>query len=124
MHTEKAPDSIFFVLLIMYMVPQALQTFHNNHRTHFMYHNKHRRHFILCSKAQMQINSSIVVRQPEVVHTSLCNSPYKFKCKDSIFVSANQVQVQVQVQVHLTGPTAAVGAAAAAAAATSAGATT
>ena len=86
MHTEKAPDSIFYVLLITYMVPQALQAFHIYHNKHFMYHNKHRRNFILCSKAQMQINSSIV-------RTSPCNSPYKLKCKASIYVPPNQVHI-------------------------------
>ena len=39
----------------------------------------------------MQINSSIVYPQPQVVHTSSYNSPYKFKCKASIYVPPNQV---------------------------------
>ena len=37
------------------------------------------------------MNSSIVHPQPLVVHTSSCNCPYKFKCKGSTYVSANEV---------------------------------
>ena len=98
----------FIFLSVTYMVPQALQAFHIYHNKHFMYPKKHRRHFILSRNAQMQRNSSIVHRQPQVVHTSPYNSPYKFM---SLLIKS----------IQLTGTTVAT-AVVAGAAATSAGA--
>ena len=88
MHTAKSPVLIcVFFLSVTYMVPQALQAFHICHNKHFMYPKKHRRHFIL---SEMQRNSSIAHRQPQVVHTS----PYKFM---SLLIKS----------IQLTGPMAA-----------------
>ena len=88
------------------MVPQTIQAFHiyiSQLSSHAI-SNKHRKYFIL-SKNAMQINSSIVHRQPQVVRTSPYNSPYKFM---SLLIKS----------IQLMGPTAV----AAGAAATSAGA--
>ena len=51
-------------------------------------------YFILSRNAHIQINSSIVHRQSQVVHASPYNSPYKFM---SVLINS----------IQLTGPTAA-----------------
>ena len=88
----------FVFLSVTYMVPQTLQAFHIYHNKSLMYPKKHRRHLILSRNAQMQTKSSIVHRQPQVVHTS----PYKFM---SLLIKS----------IQLTGPTAAAAVAGAAA---------
>ena len=65
---------------------------------HFMYPKKHRRHLIYHNK-HITIKSCFVHGQPQVLvksvhissYKSIWQSPYKFNCKGSIYVSRNEV---------------------------------
>ena len=87
----KGPWSYIFFVYYVYGTPNNTSISYISQLSSHVISNKHRRHFILSKNAQMQINSSIVHRRPQVVHTSSCNSPYKFKSKGSTYVPANEV---------------------------------